>query len=158
MKREKHIEEGCIRRMNVHSGLWFTIAWFAGFIFVFAGNLHGQTLQDTLYVRSFILTTDVENFEPVDTVQAFATSVDPRAICHARVYNGTGVRTLRFRWFRNGESYAGRSVSIENSSRYRIYMSIEPEPGQWEVRLLDEQGAILARKSFSILEGTVQSD
>jgi len=158
MTRKPHIEENFLHRKRTHSILRFIFIWIAGFILLFSGDLHGQSLQDTLYVRSFILTTDVENFEPVDTVQAFAASIDQRAICHARVYNSTGVRTLRFRWFRNGESYTGRTVSIENSNRYRVYMSIEPEPGQWEVRLLDEQGTILARKEFSILEGTVQSD
>ncbi|HKJ68068.1 MAG TPA: DUF2914 domain-containing protein [bacterium] len=117
-----------------------------------------QTLSDTLYVKSFVLTTDVENHEPVDTVQAFAKSIDYKAFCHARIFNGNGDRTLRFRWIRDGEVFMTRPVTIGESTRFRTYTSIVTEPGRWEVQLLDEQDRILARKAFSILEATVQSE
>ncbi len=121
-------------------------------------HTHAQTLPDTLYVQSFVLTTDVENHEPVDTVQAFARSIDNKAFCHARIFNGGGDRTLRFRWIRDGEVQITRPVTIGKSTRFRTYNSIVTEPGRWEVQLLDEQNRILARKVFSILEATVQSE
>lgn len=117
-----------------------------------------QTLPDTLYVQSFVLTTDVENHEPVDTVQAFAKSIDYKAFCHVRIFNGNGDRTLRFRWIRDGDIYMTRPVTIGKSTRFRTYTSIVTQPGRWEVQLLDEQDRILARKTFSILEATVQSE
>ena len=138
--------------------LWGKLA--AGGIFwllVLAGPAVGQSLQDTLYVKSLILTTDVVENEPVDTVQAFAVSVDRRAYCHARIYNGLGEVTVTFQWLRNGQLFLNRPITITASSSYRVYTSIEPAAGKWEVRILGPDKRVIARKRFSILASTVRS-
>ncbi len=121
-------------------------------------QVRGQQPSDTLYVKSIVMTTDIENHEPADTVYAFASTIDDRAYCHVRIFNGTGERTIRFRWLRNGNQYYTRPLTISNSTGFRAYTSVDTAPGKWEVRILDEDGTVLARKRFSILRSTVQSD
>ena len=138
----------------------FFMKLVAGGIFwllLLAGPASGQELQDTLYVKSLILTTDVVNNEPVDTVQAFAVSIDKKAYCHARVFNGLGEVTITVQWIHNGGLYLDRPVTISESSGYRVYTSIVPVAGKWEVRILGPNKRVLARKRFSILASTVQS-
>lgn len=126
-------------------------------LLIFTGPVFGQSLRDTLYVKSLILSTDVVENEPVDTVQAFAVSVDQRAYCHARIFNGLGETTVTMQWFHDGQLVLDRPITITESNGYRIYTSVETASGKWEVRVLGPDEGVLASKRFSILASTVQS-
>lgn len=136
--------------------LKFTIGGLFCFLLI-SGPVSGQNLPDTLYVKSLVLTTGIVDNEPVDTVQAFAVSVDKKAYCHVRIFNGLGTITITVQWFHNGQLYLNRPVTITNSTGFRVYTSIHPEAGKWEVRVLGPNQKVLARKRFSILASSVQS-
>ncbi len=107
--------------------------------------------EDTLYVRSLILTTGIVDHEPVDTVQAFSVAVDSHAFCHIRVYNTTDPTNIRFRWIKNDTSYAVTQAEVGISTGWRTYSSIRPQAGKWKVQILGPDRVVLRQKSFSIL-------
>ncbi len=133
------------------------------FVFLVCGLIYltwapavsGQESRETLYLKSLILTTDVVNREPVDTVQAFAVSVDSQAFCHLRVHNMGPADTLIFRWWHNNEQYTSRRIRVGTSSSWRTFSAVDCQAGRWTVEILTESGEVLGSKKFSILQSTV---
>lgn len=126
--------------------------------FTWASAVFGQESRDTLYIKSLILTTDVVNREPVDTVQAFAVSIDSQAFCHLRVHNMGPPDTLIFRWSLDNEQYTSRRIRVGTSSSWRTFSAVDCQTGRWKVEILTESGEVLGSKEFSILESTVSDN
>lgn len=119
----------------------------AGIKFEFAQEPGGN--QDSLSVKSLVLTTDVVNRTPVDTVQSFSTA-DSEAFCLIRVRNSGAPSTLTFRWLRNNQEYFTFDAPIGRSGNWRTFSSITPRPGNWTVQILDAAGNILKQVNFIV--------
>lgn len=135
----------------IHLG-WLVIC------FHLAPPVTGQVPDDALYLESLILTTDVVNREPVDTVQAFAVSIDSLAFCHLRVHNMGPPDTLVIRWQHNNQQYASRRIRVGTSTGWRTFSAVECQAGRWKVEILTGSGEVLGSKEFSILESTVSEN
>ncbi|HKJ67097.1 MAG TPA: DUF2914 domain-containing protein [bacterium] len=135
----------------VHLG-WLVIC------FHIAPTVTGQEPDAALYLESLILTTDVVNREPVDTVQAFAVSIDSLAFCHLRVHNMGPPDTLVIRWQHNNQPYASRRIRVGTSTSWRTFSAMECQAGRWKVEISTGNGEVLGSKEFSILESTVSDD
>ncbi len=106
-------------------------------------------VSDSLTIESMVLTTDIVDREPADTVQTFSADAE-EAFCHIRVHNSGEPTTMTFLWLRNGEEYFRFEANVGTSTNWRTYSSVIPRPGDWTVRILDPQGNVLQEKSFSI--------
>lgn len=137
------------------SGLLLLFVWAGAFTAVEplpAQESDSNSLDDTLFVKSLILTTDIEDHEPVDTVQAFSATVDSQSFCHIRVHNTTDPVNIRFRWTNNDTVYSVFNTTVGISSGWRTFSSVDPQPGKWRVQILGPDGEVLKQKRFSILE------
>lgn len=110
------------------------------------------SLEDTLFVTSLILTTGIEDHEPIDTVQAFSATVDSQAFCHIRIHNTTDPVNIRFRWTNNDTVYSVFNTTVGISSSWRTFSAVDPQPGKWRVQILGPNGQVLKQKRFSILK------
>lgn len=106
-------------------------------------------VSDSLTITSMVLTTDVVDREPADTVQTFPADAE-EAFCHIRVHNSGEPTTVTFLWLRNGEEYFRFEANVGTSANWRTYSSVTPRPGDWTVQILGPQGNILQEKSFSV--------
>lgn len=104
---------------------------------------------DTLVVKSMVLTTNVVNRNPVDSVQTFSLA-DSEAFCHIRVRNSGSPTTVTFRWLRNNQEYFTFDAHVGVSSNWRTYTSVTPQPGDWTVQILDPAGNVLDQKNFTV--------
>ena len=108
-----------------------------------------ELANDTLYVASLVLTTDIVSREPVDTVRGFTTDQE-HAYCHVRMFNTYNLREITFRWLLNGQEYYTMGAKISRSPRWRTFSSVKPVPGAWTVQVLDENGAVLKQRNFMV--------
>jgi len=107
------------------------------------------TGADTLVVKSLVLTTNVVNRNPVDSVRTFSPA-DSEAFCHIRVQNSGAPTTVTFRWLQNNQEYFTFDAHVGVSGNWRTYTSITPQPGDWTVQILDEAGNVLKQQSFTV--------
>ena len=136
------------------SGLLMLFFWSVGLTVVqpLSAQESGSTsLDDTLFVKSLILTTGVDDHEPVDTVQAFSATVDSQAFCHIRIHNTTDPANIRFRWTNNDTVSSVYNTRVGISSSWRTFSAVDPQPGKWRVQILGPEGQVLKQKRFSIL-------
>lgn len=104
---------------------------------------------DTLYVKEMILTHQVINRQPADTVASFQYS-DGKAWCFARIYNSGAKRQLHFVWYLENEAYFTFPATIGTSPSWRTYSNVTLQAGRWHVKLQTENGQVLAEKSFMV--------
>ena len=107
--------------------------------------------DDTLFVRSMILTTNVENWEPVDTVKGFD-AAEPQAYCHLRVFNKGSEKMVTFCWCWNGENYFRYGSKIGISPGWRTWSMITPRKGDWTIQILNGRDEVLASREFVVME------
>lgn len=103
--------------------------------------------EANLTIRSMVLTPDVVDRQPVDSVQTFSAS-DSEAFCHIRVRNSGEPTTVTFRWLHNGEEYFTFDAKVGVSSNWRTYSSVTLQPGEWRVQILTPDGEVLTERSF----------
>lgn len=136
-------------------GVWLLLLFLASHT-----SLSGQTgepalsdvpAEDTLFVRSMVLTTDVENWEPVDTVKGFD-AAEPQAYCHLRVFNKGSEKMVTFCWCWNGENYFRYGSKIGISPGWRTWSMITPRKGDWTVQILNGKDEVLASREFMVME------
>lgn len=104
---------------------------------------------DTLAVKSLVLTTNVVNRNPVDSVRTFSPA-DSEAFCHIRVRNSGAPTTVTFRWLRDNQEYFTFDAHVGVSDNWRTYTSVTPRPGDWMVQILDEADNVLKQHSFTV--------
>lgn len=107
------------------------------------------TRGDTLYIKEMILTHQVINRQPADTVTSFQKS-DGKAWCFARIYNSGARRQLHFVWYLENEAYFTFPATIGTSPSWRTYTNVTLQAGRWHVKLQTENGQVLAEKSFMV--------
>ncbi len=136
---------------NPYPNIIRTIVLLCIFLLVASSPVSAQKVaqSDTLFVTDLVLTTNVVNREPVDTVQAFTTE-DQRVFCHARFQNTYDLKKIEFQWFFNGEKYYTMGAKISRSPNWRTFSSVTPRPGKWMVRIVDSKGKVLKEKSFQV--------
>ena len=100
-------------------------------------------------VSEIVLTSGVTDREPIDTVSTFS-AADGKAFVFARIKNSEAPAKLTFVWYLDDVERARVPMNIGTSSRWRTWSSSNIGPGKWRVDLVDESGAVLAQKSFSV--------
>ncbi|MCF7803792.1 MAG: DUF2914 domain-containing protein [Candidatus Marinimicrobia bacterium] len=122
-----------------------------GMLLITSAKIQAQSMSgpDTLIVKEMILTTNVADREPVDTVQTFTTSND-QAFCHIRVFNNGEPKQVTFRWLFHGEEYFKFAANIGTSPSWRTYTSVIPKVGDWKVQIVDSSGKVLGEKEFTV--------
>lgn len=88
---------------------------------------------------------------PVDTTTAFAASVE-KVICFTRIEGAESPTQITHAWYHEGQMKAQVKLQV-GSPNWRTYSSKRMLPtwtGQWEVKVLDTSGTILATAAFTV--------
>ena len=113
------------------------------------GQQQSSGASEGVSIKSMVLTTEVVERAPVDSVQTFTAS-DSEAFCHIRVQNSGEPTTVTFRWLHNGEEYFTFDAKVGVSSNWRTYSSVTPRPGEWQVQILAPNGDLLTERTFMV--------
>jgi hypothetical protein len=95
----------------------------------------------------------VTDRNPVDVVSSAGTDIG-QLYCWCKVTGGTGEQTIKHVWSHGGKVVAEVSLSIKGSS-WRTWSAKKIDPsmtGQWEVKVVDATGTMLANAAFTIGE------
>lgn len=112
-----------------------------------------QTQIDQAFVARAILTSGIENREPVDKLSNQIVGISGEVV---KFYFFTQIinkkdTVITHRWLHNGEVAAEVNLNI-GSENWRTYSSkrIRPEwQGEWSVQVLDAANQVIAEHSFS---------
>ena len=102
-------------------------------------------------VTTAVVATGVENREPVGVATSFPASVG-RVYFFTVVEGDFQVRTVEHVWVHNGAEVA-RVPLAARGPRWRTWSSKtipEDWTGEWEARLVDEDGSVLAAAAFQV--------
>ena len=117
------------------------------FIVFFSLNL-GATASD--YIKRALVTSAIDNREPVDEVTQVETGID-KVFFFTEIVNKAD-SYITHRWFLDGKLEAEVVLKI-GSDRWRTYSSknLVPElhSGQWQVEVIDQQNQVLVTRTFS---------
>lgn len=114
-------------------------------------NKEEEQLEDTLFVREFVLALDVIEREPVDIVTSYRMP-DARAWCFARIHNSEKMQDLYFEWYYEDTLYFEMSTKTGLSNNWRTYSSVGLQPGTWRVLLKNSNGKVLEEIQFLVSE------
>lgn len=118
----------------------------------FVGSLMAtQVAQaaESLVIRDFVLTHGIYEREPVGTTQNFASS-DERGYVFARIANDGQPTQVNFEWYYGDEKHASIPMNIGTSGGWRTWSSINLRPGNWQVKMTDQNGMVIAERSFMV--------
>jgi len=109
--------------------------------------------QSVLEVAEIILAEsyDLVNKAPVGAAVTFSADLG-QVICFTRIKGAKEPAEITHVWYYDGKTMAKVPLHI-GSSNWRTYSSKKLLPswtGQWEVRILDESGAVLATAEFTV--------
>ena len=102
-----------------------------------------------LSVRDFVIARDIIDREPVDVTDTFLVS-DSRAFAFARISNPGDPTTLSFMWTYNNIHHATVDLKIGTSGSWRTWSSVELAPGTWEIKVVTEDGTVIAKTAFTV--------
>jgi hypothetical protein len=88
---------------------------------------------------------------PVDTASVFAADVE-KVICFTRIEGAASPTQITHVWYHEGQIKAQVKLNI-GSPNWRTYSSKRLLPtwtGQWEVKVLDGTGTVLATAAFTV--------
>ncbi len=103
----------------------------------------------SLVIRDFVLTNGIYEREPVGNTESFASS-DQRGYAFARIMNEGAPTMVTFAWYYGGDLHANVDMNIGTSSGWRTWSSIALRPGNWNVKLKDQNGMVIAERSFMV--------
>lgn len=95
----------------------------------------------------------VTDRNPVDIVSSVGTDIG-QLYCWCKVTGGTGEQTIKHLWLHGGKTVAEIPLTIKGSS-WRTWSAKKIDPsmtGQWEVKVVDSAGNMLANAAFTIGE------
>lgn len=132
-----------LKHPSIQIALVFTL------LFVFVKNSYAKTSEN---VARAIFTTQVENREPVNTLNNKTVEADTNKVYFfTEIINKANSKIIH-RWYLNGRLEAEVMLNI-GSDRWRTYSSKNLmknfHAGNWQVEVLDEQGKLLASEIFS---------
>ncbi|RUO29147.1 hypothetical protein CWE12_09160 [Aliidiomarina sedimenti] len=134
-----------------------TISLSLLFLFQFSAVTASETDHVTLneqYVERAVLTTAVENREPVDDLGSSYTHSGEefdRLAFFTHMVNHDG-RGITHRWYRNGELDAEIELAVGSNS-WRTYSTKQIshlEEGDWTVRVVNDGGDELVEYNFQV--------
>ena len=102
-----------------------------------------------MVIRDFVLTHGIFEREPTGTTEKFATS-DGRGYAFARIANEGMPTQVSFVWYYGDEMHATVDMNIGTSGGWRTWSSVNLRPGNWRVKLQDQNGMVIAERSFSV--------
>ena len=109
----------------------------------------------SVVIRDFVLTHGINDREPMGTTERFDTD-DARGFAFARLNNDGTPTNVSFIWELDNQVHASIDMSVGTSPGWRTWSSVTLRPGSWRVKLMDESGLMLAEKSFTISETSIQ--
>lgn len=125
------------------SGLWIPIL-------VLAGIVAHRAAAEAPSVVEAVVCRGIDDRMPVAEADSFEAGVD-RIYCWTRVTGGAG-STLVHAWIHEGVTRARVELAV-GSDDWRTYSSKRILPawtGEWEVKILTPQGAVLATVPFRV--------
>ena len=102
-----------------------------------------------MVIRDFVLTHGIFEREPTGTTEKFATS-DGRGYAFARIANEGMPTQVSFVWYYGDEMHASIDMNIGTSGGWRTWSSVNLRPGNWRVKLQDQNGMVIAERSFTV--------
>ncbi|MEX2466719.1 MAG: DUF2914 domain-containing protein [Gemmatimonadota bacterium] len=104
-----------------------------------------------LAVTTAVVATGVEDREPVGTGASFSADVQ-ELVFYTVLEGGFTQRVVEHVWVRNGEEVARVPLTV-SGPRWRTWSTKtipEDWTGEWEARIEDADGSVLARAAFQV--------
>lgn len=131
---------------------------------VFTGALGAAAISLTLLaasaaeagsvvIRDFVLTHGIYEREPVGNTDAFANG-DERGYAFARINNDGTPTQVSFVWEYDDQVHATIDMNVGASPGWRTWSSVALRPGNWRVKLVDQNGVIMAERNFTVSGGS----
>ncbi len=105
--------------------------------------------QGSMVIRDFVLTHGIFEREPTGTTDNFSSS-DGRGYAFARIANEGMPTQVTFVWYYGDEMHASIDMNVGTSGGWRTWSSVNLRPGNWRVKLQDQNGMVIAERSFSV--------
>ncbi len=102
-----------------------------------------------LVVRDFVLTHGIVGREPTNDASGF-TVHDKKAYAFVRLDNAGPATAVNVVWDYEGARHGSVWLNVGKSPAWRTWSSANLKPGNWSVSLVDADGAVLARRSFTV--------
>lgn len=116
-----------------------------------AGIAFAQPALAEMSVRDFVLTTGVNNREPVDKIASIqAKDGAGKAVIFARISNPDAREQATFVWYKGDKERARKAVNIGTSKGWRTWSTSAVDVGSWRVDLVGKGGKVLAQKVFAV--------
>ena len=103
----------------------------------------------SMVIRDFVLTHGIFEREPTGSTDNF-TSSDGRGYAFARISNEGMPTQVSFVWYYGDEMHASVDMNIGTSAGWRTWSSVNLRPGNWRVKLQDQNGMVIAERSFTV--------
>ncbi len=113
--------------------------------------------DEKMVIRDFVLTHGIFEREPTGTTEKFATS-DGRGYAFARIANEGMPTQVSFVWYYGDEMHASIDMNIGTSGGWRTWSSVNLRPGNWRVKLQDQNGMVIAERSFTVEHSSSSSN
>lgn len=110
-----------------------------------------QPQGPALEVAEAVISTGVEDRQPVDNMTSFAADVG-RVYCWTRIVGAEGETQIEHVWYKADEEMARVSLTI-GGSNWRTWSSKNIEPswtGDWRVDIVGPDGTVLDSVTFTI--------
>ena len=130
----------------------FSLLFFSIFCsqIAYASQAETQSVENQ-FIQRAVITSDVENREPVDNLNATALSRDLNKVFFFTEVSGLANQTITHRWSLEGQVQAEVSLNI-GSNRWRTYSSknlFAGLRGSWLVEVIDQQNRVLSSATFT---------
>jgi hypothetical protein len=107
-------------------------------------------------VRDLVLTHNVDERMPTDSVDGFAAETDV-GFAFVRVSNGGDPTQVKMVWSRNGVEQGSVPLNVGTSSSWRTWSRVSLQPGNWRVQVVNADGSVLSQREFSVGQASVAS-
>lgn len=104
---------------------------------------------DKVVVRDIVLTNNVAERMPTDSVDAFAADADV-GFAFVRISNSGDPTQVKVVWSRAGVEQGAVPLNVGTSSGWRTWSSTSLRPGNWRVQVVDANGGVLSQKDFTV--------
>ena len=109
--------------------------------------------QSGLAVAEIIFASGIDraNLAVIDPASEFDADVQ-QVVCYTRITGAQESTVVTHAWYYEGKTKAKVELAVGSAS-WRTYSTKQIQPtwtGQWEVKVLDESGAVLASASFTV--------
>lgn len=120
----------------------------AGFVALNLAALPAMA-DGSIVVRNFVLSHGIHDREPISETESFNVE-DGKAFAFARIQNTGDPTMVSFVWEYGDTHHATVPVNVGRSPGWRTWSTARLRSGNWRVKLVDAQGAVLLEKSFTV--------